>query len=72
MTTYLSAGFGCIFCGSLAPTHNNGKFKYVVIFSQTGEWAMCCEECAKKGAQDENSIDSWFYQDENGAGVPVS
>lgn len=69
MPTYLSAGFGCIFnCGRMAPTHKNGKFLYVVIFSQSGDWGMCCQECAEKGAQDETSIDSWFIQDEAGAG----
>lgn len=68
MVTYLSAGFSCTFCESYAPTHNNGKFKYVVIFSQTGEWGMCCEKCATKGAEDETSIDSWFYQDDEGKG----
>lgn len=69
--TFLSASFSCTFCDSFAPTWNNGKFKFVVIFSQTGEWGMCCEECARKGAKEETTIDSWYFQEENGEGIPL-
>ena len=65
---YLSAGFSCTFCERYAPTHNNGKFKYVIVFSQTGEWGMCCKDCAEKTADLDTNIDFVYKQDENGNG----
>lgn len=64
-TTYLSAGFRCTFCDDFAPSHDNGMFKFIVKFSQTGEWGMTCEKCAEN-PENAFGIDLFYKQDKSG------